>query len=116
MAANTKRTVSTRNEKEKNHAPTPPSLVVEPPRPDEILGKKYETGALLGKGGFAICHQAKLVGSKYGSTNQLYALKIVRANLGSKRLEEKVPYQGLARILQILTGPSFAPSCRFTLK
>ena len=77
-------------EKDKNHASPPPQYVIQPPESDGVLGEKYLTGKLLGKGGFAICYEGKLVGQKHSGKNQVFALKIVKAKLGMKKLEEKV--------------------------
>ena len=40
--------------REKDHPPPPPQLVREPPSKGRPTGAIYETGKLLGKGGFAI--------------------------------------------------------------
>ena len=77
-------------EKDKNHASPPPQYVIQPPGPEGVLGEKYLTGKLLGKGGFAICYEGKLVGQKHIGQNEVFALKIVKAKLGMKKLEEKV--------------------------
>ena len=77
-------------EKEKNHASPPPTYVLQPPGPDGTREEKYMTGRLLGKGGFAICHEAKLMGSKQKGKGNRFALKIVKAKMGIKKMEEKV--------------------------
>ncbi|KAF9894610.1 Cell cycle serine/threonine-protein kinase cdc5/MSD2 [Aspergillus nanangensis] len=64
----------------KNHAPPPPSLVVEP----EDDGERYSTGAFLGKGGFAICYEGKLL-----RNNRVFAMKVVRSEMGQKKMQEK---------------------------
>ena len=46
-------------------------------------------GRELGKGGFAICYEGTLLGQKYGK-NSTFALKIVKAKMGLKKMEEKV--------------------------
>ena len=79
-----------RAEKEKNHASAPPQCVLQPPGLDGSPEEKYMTGRLLGKGGFAICHEAKLMGSKSKGKSNRFALKIVKANMGIKKMEEKV--------------------------
>ena len=73
--------------KEKNHASPPPSIVAEP---SGDLNVKYETGRLLGKGGFAVCYEGTVIGLKYGKNLPKFALKIVKANMGMKKMEEKV--------------------------
>ena len=73
--------------KDKNHAPPPPKVVAEP---GGDLGVKYETGKLLGRGGFAICYEGTIVGHKYGKNLPKFALKIVKAKMGMKKMEEKV--------------------------
>jgi hypothetical protein len=76
--------------KEKNHASPPPDTVYQPPGPDGLPGEKYSTGKELGKGGFAICYEGILVGQKIGSKATKFALKIVKAQMGQKKMEEKV--------------------------
>ena len=79
-------------EKEKNHALPPPQWVIQPPGPDGQPSEKYYTGKLLGRGGFAICYEGKLMGKKTNNSNRKFALKIVKANMGVKKMEEKVRY------------------------
>ncbi|KAF2001152.1 hypothetical protein P154DRAFT_433440 [Amniculicola lignicola CBS 123094] len=64
------------------HADPPPEVVVDP----ENL--QYETGHQLGKGGFAICHRAKLMGPEYHGTKPI-ALKIVRSKMEPPKLAQK---------------------------
>jgi hypothetical protein len=65
------------------HADAPPDVVADPE------GLQYETGPQLGKGGFAICHRAKLLGHEHlGST--IVALKIVRSKMEPPKLAQKV--------------------------
>jgi hypothetical protein len=73
--------------REKDHPPPPPSEVREPPSSDRKHGAVYKTGKLLGKGGFAICHEGVLAG-----TRQKYALKIVKSVMPQKKMEQKVRY------------------------
>ncbi|RNJ61313.1 Cell cycle serine/threonine-protein kinase cdc5/MSD2 [Verticillium nonalfalfae] len=63
----------------KDHPPPPPDTVVEPPSSDRPDGAVYQVGKLLGKGGFAICHQGYLMPEK-----KKYALKIVKSQMPSK--------------------------------
>ena len=79
-----------RAEKERNHASTPPTYVLQPPGLDGSFEEKYVTGRLLGKGGFAICHEARLMGPKQKGKGNRFALKIVKAKMGIKKMEEKV--------------------------
>lgn len=72
-------------QKEKDHPPPPPADVREPPSSDRKNGALYHTGALLGKGGFAICYEGRLAGTK-----QKYALKIVKSQMPQKKMEQKV--------------------------
>ncbi|KAL8872189.1 MAG: hypothetical protein Q9174_002142 [Haloplaca sp. 1 TL-2023] len=70
----------------KEHAPPPPSSVWQPP---EVPGGpliEYKTGKELGKGGFAICYE----GTQWGRNGaQVYALKIMKAKLSQKKMEDK---------------------------
>ncbi len=79
-----------KTQKEKDHPPKPPQYVFEPDGPNGESGERYKTGILLGKGGFAICHKAKLCSERYGAFTQDFALKIVKTKMSQKRLEEKV--------------------------
>ena len=71
--------------KEKDHPPPPPPEVQEPPSSDKPNGAIYKTGRLLGRGGFAICHEGQLSGTK-----QFFALKIVKSNMPQRKMEQKV--------------------------
>lgn len=71
--------------KEKDHPPPPPLEVREPPSSDRRNGAVYKTGNCLGKGGFAICYEGQLSG-----TRQLFALKIVKSQMAQKKMEQKV--------------------------
>ncbi|KAF1975206.1 hypothetical protein BU23DRAFT_459195 [Bimuria novae-zelandiae CBS 107.79] len=64
------------------HADPPPELVCDPE------GLQYETGPQLGKGGFAICHRAKLLNHEHlGHTT--VALKIVKSKMEPPKLAQK---------------------------
>lgn len=65
----------------KIHAPPPPSLVIEPAEG----GERYSTGAFLGKGGFAICYEGTLL-----RNGRVFAMKVVRSEMGQKKMQEKV--------------------------
>jgi serine/threonine protein kinase len=71
--------------KDKDHPPPPPPAVLEPASSDRKDGAIYRTGKLLGRGGFAICYEARLAGTK-----QLFALKIVKSQMPQKKMEQKV--------------------------
>ncbi|MCJ1417055.1 Cell cycle serine/threonine-protein kinase cdc5/MSD2 [Xylographa parallela] len=75
--------------KDKNHASPPPKYVIQPQGLLGEPGEKYSMGRELGKGGFAICYEGTLLGQKYGK-GSTFALKIVKANMGLKKMEEKV--------------------------
>lgn len=77
-------------QKEKDHAPAPPPMVYQPEGPSGEPAEKYRTGRLLGKGGFAICHEGELRGKRYGPRGYKFALKIVRTEMSQKRMQEKV--------------------------
>lgn len=74
-------------QKEKDHPPPPPPEVREPPSSDRKYGAIYQTGNCLGKGGFAICYEAQLAGTK-----KRYALKIVKSYMPQKKMEQKVGF------------------------
>jgi myosin-1 len=65
------------------HADAPPELVRDPE------GLQYETGPHLGKGGFAICHRAKLLGHDHLGSSTV-ALKIVKSKIEPPKLAQKV--------------------------
>lgn len=65
------------------HADAPPGLVADPE------GLQYETGPQLGKGGFAICHRAQLLGHEHLGSNTV-ALKIVKSKMEPPKLAQKV--------------------------
>ncbi|KAH3909066.1 serine/threonine-protein kinase [Parastagonospora nodorum] len=64
------------------HADAPPSVVRDPE------GLQYETGPHLGKGGFAICHRAKLMGHDHLGSSTV-ALKIVKSKMEPPKLAQK---------------------------
>ncbi|CAO2657012.1 Nn.00g058150.m01.CDS01 [Neocucurbitaria sp. VM-36] len=64
------------------HADAPPAVVQDPE------GLKYETGPQLGKGGFAICHRAKLLGHEHLGSSTV-ALKIVKSKMEPPKLAQK---------------------------
>ncbi|KAL8714744.1 MAG: hypothetical protein Q9220_001257 [cf. Caloplaca sp. 1 TL-2023] len=72
--------------KPKDHASPPPSLVIQPPQFTGGLTVQYRIGKELGKGGFAICYEGQQRGAHGGQT---YALKIVKATMAQKKMEEK---------------------------
>jgi hypothetical protein len=63
------------------YAPPPPKIVQDP------SGQQYHTGRELGKGGFAICYEASLKGDDPSAPK--IALKIVKAHMPAKKMEEK---------------------------
>lgn len=76
--------------KEKDYAPPPPEWVLQPPVVKGGLAEKYKTGRCLGKGGFAICYEGELRGRRNGSEKKVYALKVVKAKMTQRKMEEKV--------------------------
>ncbi|KAI9698502.1 MAG: Cell cycle serine/threonine-protein kinase cdc5/MSD2 [Candelina mexicana] len=76
-------------QKDKEHAPPPPHSVREPDTSEAGKGRTYHTGALLGKGGFAICHEAQLVRGDSEKAKHRFALKIVKSNFVQKKMEDK---------------------------
>ena len=77
-------------QKEKDYAPTPPEWVIQPPMVKGGLAEKFKTGRCLGKGGFAICYEGELRDKKNGSEKKIYALKVVKAKMNQRKMEEKV--------------------------
>lgn len=73
--------------KPKDHASPPPSLVIQPPETPGGLTVQYHIGRELGKGGFAICYEGQQRGRHKG---QIYALKVVKATMAQKKMEDKV--------------------------
>lgn len=65
----------------KYHALPPPPLVCEP----TSNGEQYLTGKFLGKGGFAICYEGRLVRS-----DRVLAMKVVKSEMNQRKMEEKV--------------------------
>lgn len=65
----------------KIHAPPPPPIVEEPG--DD--GEEYSTGLFLGKGGFAVCYEGKLV-----RNDRVFAMKVVRSEMTQRKMAEKV--------------------------
>ncbi|KAL5115295.1 Cell cycle serine/threonine-protein kinase cdc5/MSD2 [Pleosporales sp. CAS-2024a] len=64
------------------HADAPPGVVRDPE------GLQYETGPQLGKGGFAICHRAKLLEHDHLGSSTV-ALKIVKSKMEPPKLAQK---------------------------
>jgi serine/threonine protein kinase len=91
--------------KEKEHPPPPPPNVIEPPCNDRPDGAVYQVGKMLGKGGFAVCYQGQLQG-----TRQRYALKIVKSQMPAK-MEQKV---SLARDSKVSYGVDSSPSSKLS--
>ncbi|KAI9784837.1 MAG: Cell cycle serine/threonine-protein kinase cdc5/MSD2 [Geoglossum umbratile] len=71
------------------HPEDPPRYVQEPNGPDGQEGQKYAVEGYLGAGGFAKCWQAELRDKRTRKTGERVALKVVRADMGSKKMREK---------------------------
>jgi serine/threonine protein kinase len=69
----------------KEHAPPPPSEVVEPIQDDGSHTTTYQSGKLLGKGGFAVCYEGR-----NKKTGQVFALKVVKSRMSQQRMADKV--------------------------
>lgn len=91
----TKTAAQFRTQKNKEHPPPPPPQIPEPSSSDRPEGALYNVGKLLGKGGFAICHEGQLLPSK-----QRYALKIVKSQMPAK-MESKVGTLSLLYFLNL---------------
>ncbi|OAL73214.1 plk/plk-unclassified protein kinase [Trichophyton violaceum] len=63
------------------HHATPPPPEVKEPGP---CGEEYEIGSFLGKGGFAVCYEGKLV-----RNGRIFAMKVVKSEMQQKKMEEK---------------------------
>ncbi|KAG9247519.1 kinase-like domain-containing protein [Calycina marina] len=84
LVQHTAKPVNKMAQKEKDHPPPPPAEVIEPPSSDRIKGATYKTGKCLGKGGFAICYEGQLAGTRHK-----FALKIVKSHMPQKKMEQK---------------------------
>lgn len=67
--------------KHQHHARPPPPVVTEPGED----GERYATGPFLGKGGFAICYEGKLL-----RNGRVFAMKVVKSEMNQRKMEEKV--------------------------
>jgi len=79
------------------HAEPPPAVVSDPE------GLQYATGPQLGKGGFAICHRAKLLSHDHLGSSTV-ALKIVKSRMEPPKLAQKVPATTLTDASLVLTS------------
>ncbi|KAI2468081.1 kinase-like protein [Annulohypoxylon bovei var. microspora] len=93
-------------QKEKELPPQPPAIVYEPPSFDRKDGAAYQVGKLLGKGGFAVCYEGYISGSK---SRRKYALKIVKSKMPSKmeqkfqtelQIHSKMKHQNIVQFLR----------------
>lgn len=103
--------------KEKEHALPPPLWVLQPPLRPGLLAEKFQTGAFLGKGGFAICYEGELRGRKNVPGNCKFAMKIVKAKMPQTKISEKVaviPYFEWTPVLNFKC--SSAPNYRYMRK
>jgi myosin-1 len=81
------------------HADAPPAVVIDPE------GLSYETGAQLGRGGFAIAHRAKLLGHDHLGSSTV-ALKIVKSKMEPPKLAQKVQQAYVEEVDTMLTRRS----------
>lgn len=96
--------------KDKEHPPPPPPEVFEPSSTERPDGAIYQTGKLLGKGGFAICYTGHLQPS-----NKVYALKIVKSHMPAK-MEQKVRCPTCQVYSRLLTTSSSKLNSKYTPK
>ncbi|KAL2041555.1 hypothetical protein N7G274_005937 [Stereocaulon virgatum] len=75
--------------KEKEYAPVPPEWVLQPPIAKGGLAEKFRTGRCIGKGGFAMCYEGELRSKQQGMNKTIFALKVVKAKMSQKKMEEK---------------------------
>lgn len=100
--------------KDKEHASPPPLWVFQPPLKPGLLAEKFQTGAFLGKGGFAICYEGELRGKKNGSGNCKFAMKIVKAKMPQTKISDKVTVVPIFREIPVLSFKySSAPNYRY---
>lgn len=76
--------------KEKEYAAPPPQWVMQPPLRAGYPVRRYRSGRLLGKGGFAVAYEGELESLTSGLKGQVFALKIVKSRMNVKKMEEKV--------------------------
>jgi hypothetical protein len=79
-----------REQRARIHPEDPPRYVQEPNGPDGQEGQMYAVEGYLGAGGFAKCWQAEMRDRRTRGTGERVALKVVRADMGSKKMREKV--------------------------
>lgn len=102
-------------QKEKDLASPPPPWVLQPPLKPGLLAEKFQTGAFLGKGGFAICYEGELRGKKNGPGNCKFAMKIVKAKMPQTKISDKVSLDQILKGISVLSFKnSSAPSYRYT--
>ena len=99
---------------QKEHAPKPPAVVVQPPLHGTSLSESYKTGNHLGKGGFAVCYEGELQCRGDNIKDRIYALKIVPAKMNHKKMEDKVGLDRLESVglLLIALVPNRASNTR----
>lgn len=102
--------------KEKEYAPPPPDWVIQPPISRGGLAEKFWTGRLLGKGGFAICYEGELRSKKQGANKTVFALKIVKAQMSQRKMEDKVCINPSAATYNSDAMHSSVPSCKYMLR
>lgn len=92
--------------KEKDHPLPPPPEVFEPPCSQKGYknGAVYQTGKLLGKGGFAICYEGRTTGK------QVVALKIVKSKMALEKMKQKVGLSICFLVVKANLSSSFKPS------
>lgn len=89
---------------QKEHAPKPPAVVVQPPLDGTSLSESYRTGNHLGKGGFAVCYEGELQCRNDNMRDRIYALKIVPAKMNHKKMEDKVVLYRLEFVGVLMTA------------
>jgi hypothetical protein len=87
--ASAKPTSSEKRHAQKDYALAPPSRIYEP----GSNGETYVTGGFLGKGGFAVCYEGALM-----RNNRIFAMKVVKAEMQQKKMQDKVSRIGTFRV------------------
>ena len=93
--------------KEKEYAPVPPEWVLQPAISQGGLAEKFRVGRCIGKGGFAMCYEGELRNKIQGQDRKIFALKVVKAKMSQKKMEEKVRPIYSYQMYHLVNSPQF---------